>query len=255
MNKKIKSDYKEINNVAQKNELIRNSTGEINLVPLKILKFLISCIDTENPPDDYTVIATKRELLAFSGASGKGELSYLKLQLRSLITAIPIIDEDDKVKMVSLITDFSWVPESDYVRVAFHKDIWPYVTDLKKNFLQYNINQIKNFKSKFSLVLYEYLLSYTRQYGTKTVKIDIQTLRRVTGTSKKYKDFKDFELAVIKKAQKEINEDQYLEYIFTYEKVYEGRTVDSINFFLRKRTSLFDSLEHTEYPERLSQAI
>ena len=249
------SDFNINNNVAQANDLIRRTTGDINTVPLKLLKLLISCIDTTNPPKDYSVTVRKEDLLYFSNASGKGELSYLKKQLNYLITAVDLVNEDGENKTVALLTGYSWGKGSSWVRCTFHKDIWPYVTDLKEKFLQYNIMQIKAFKSKFSIILYENLLSYTKQTGSKTIKMSVDDIRRITGTEKKYKDFKDFEKNVLKNAQDEINNDPYIEFLFTYEKLKAGREYSDIVFFLRKRTSAEDTLDFTKYPDRLTQNI
>ena len=62
------SNYSDNNKVVQANELIRKSTGNINTVALKTFRLLISCVDTKNPPKDYSVYVTKEDLLSFSGA-------------------------------------------------------------------------------------------------------------------------------------------------------------------------------------------
>ena len=249
------SDYNDTNKVVQANELIRKSTGNINTVALKTFRLLISCIDAKNPPKDYSVYVTKDDLLSFSGAQGKGELSYLKKQLNSLITAINLTDEDGEYKTVALLTSYSWKANSNVVKCTFHEDVWPYLTDLQKMFTQYNILQIKEFRSKFSIILYENLLSYTRQTGTKSICMSMKTLRYITGTEKKYKSMKDFEKNVLKVAQEEINNDPYIEFLFSYEKKRTGHEISDILFFLRKRTSMDDSLEYAEYPDRLKEAI
>lgn len=249
------SDYSENNIVVQANTFIRHSTGTINAIPLKMFKMIVSCIDTQNPPEDYSVYTKKQELLNFVGAKSTGAYSYLKEKLEELIRPVTLIDSQGSVTSVTLLVKFSWTPKSEYVKFEFHKDVWPYLVGLKEHFLQYNIMQIKSFKSKFSIILYENLLSYTRQTESKVFTIEMDVLRNITGTEKKYKKFKDFEANVLLPAQKEINSDPFIEYLFQYKKIKEGRTIVAIEFHLRPRTSIEDTLEYTAYPERLKNKI
>ena len=54
------SDFDIKNKVVQANDLIQLSKWNLDAVPLKILKTLVSCIDTKNPPKDNTVCISKQ---------------------------------------------------------------------------------------------------------------------------------------------------------------------------------------------------
>lgn len=249
--------FKESNNVAQRNDFIRQTNGSIDMVPLKLFKLLISCIDTTDPPKEFSIYIKKGHILKFMGVSRKSAYSYLKNQLDKLVVPVTLRDSDGYLTKVALMTKYSWTPKSDLVKCTFDEEVWPYLTNLSKMYpyLQYNIMQIQNFRSKFSIILYENLLSYTRETGNKIIEIDMKTLRYITGTENKYRNFKDFESNVLKPAQKEMNEAESLEFFFTYEKIKHWKEVASVKFLLRKRTSFLDTLDHTEYPERLAEKI
>lgn len=223
---------------------------------------IVSCLDTMNPPADYSVYITKQELLNFvegeskrPGKKNTGKYSYIKSQLENLITPITILNENGDEITVALLTKYIWLKDVNIVKFTFDEDIWPYLIGLKQHFLQYNILQIRGFKSKFSLEIYENLLSHTRQSESKFVVIDMQNIRYFTDTQKKYKEFKDFEKNVLKPAKKEINSDKCIEFLFDYKKIQPGRSITAIEFHLKKRTSMDDTWDYTKYPERLAEEI
>ena len=249
------SDYKDNNKVAQANDLITQARGDLNLVPLKMLKLLISCVDTENPPSDYSVYVKRTDFTDFLNVKGKGSYDYIKKQLDMLIRPVDLISPRGKKITVALLKKHDWREGNSLVKCTFDEDIWEYLVDLKKNFLQYELLQIQGFNSKFSLILYENLLAMTRQSQSKIIVIPVSTLRRLTGTENKYSKFKDFEKNVLKVAQDEINSSTFLEFLFSYTKNKEGRSNEEITFRLKRRTSFTDTLKDTEYPERLDDDI
>lgn len=253
----LTSDFKESNMVAERNDFIQQVYGELNLVPLKLLKLLISCIDTNNPRSGRVVYLKKREIFDFLQAKGKGQYYTIQKNIDELIRAVTLIDACGNTTKVALLVKYKWNPYSDYVAFYFDEDVWPYLTNLKKEnpYLQYNIMQIQPFKSKFTVILYELLLSYARLYQTKVITIDVERLRTSTGTTDKYPVFKDFEKNVLNTAKLEINNDPFLEFLFTYEKLKGGGKNKIIEFHLRKRTSIEDTLDYTAYPSKLEDPI
>lgn len=258
MKKEVKaktSDYKESNMIVQGNAFIQRTNGSLNAIPLKLLKLIISCINSSNPQKDYSVYVRKQDLLSFIGVESTGEYSYLKEQLNRLITPVDMKDYNGEVESVALLLKFSWTNNNDLVKFTFDKAVWKQLVDLKKNFLKYPIANIKGLKKKPSMILYENLLSYTRQSLCKTIQIDMETLRFITGTEKKYKKYADFKKNILIPAQEEINGNPNLEYLFDFEKVEKGGKVVAVIFKLKYRTSKYDTLTHTEYPEDLWKDI
>ena len=232
----MNSDYNINNKVVQSNQFIQQTNWTLKETQLKLLKVFISCIDTKHPTG--TVNITKKELVQVLGDEYKTNYTYLIKQIRSLQTSIKLYEDEKKITYVSLINDFNWYKESEFVTVEFSKKILPYLIELNERFLQYDVYNVRGFNSKYGLILYEYLLSRERQERQKDHEyfISMNDLRRLTGTMDKYERLDTFEQKVLKYAEKDIN-NAHVEFLMKYEKQKVGREVIGIKFMLRKRTS------------------
>ena len=124
----------------------------------------------------------------------------------------------------------------------------PYLIDLKAEFTQYKISELKELNSKYSIILYRWLSMQYNQYEHYSVKggrradqvesyrnpsITVKELRLMTDTVNEYPRFDNFERRVLKIALKEIN--AHTSFNVTYEKVKKGRSIDSIVFHITKK--------------------
>lgn len=251
--KQMNSDYNINNKVVQANQFIQQTNWTLKETQLKLLKVFISCIDTKHPTG--TVNITKKELVQVLGDDYKNHYTYLINQIRSLQTSIKLYEDEKKITYVSLINDFTWYKESEFVTVEFSKKILPYLVDLNERFLQYDVYNVRGFNSKYGLILYEYLLSRERQERNKDHEyfISMNDLRRLTGTMDKYERIDAFERKIVKVAMKDINNAR-VEFLMKYEKVKTGRNIIGIKFMLRKRTSYieteFDEIKNKSYSKQ-----
>ena len=233
------SDYKQTNLVVQANSLIRQANWNMKAVPLKVFKVLISCIDTKNPPKDNKVTITKKELNDLLGSEvSDGSYPQLKKAVLSLQQQIVELRLDEsKIMTLSIAPYVTWDHESDLISVEFGRNLMPYLIELKEKFTQYPVANLTAFSSKYGLILYEWLKSeeYKTMDRDQNV-IEIDDLRRLTGTVKKYADFRNFEKKVLKAAVKDIN-DSALEFLVSYDKVKVGRSITAIRFKTRPRQS------------------
>jgi plasmid replication initiation protein len=233
------SDYKQTNLVVQANSLIRQANWNMKAVPLKVFKVLISCIDTKNPPKDNKVTITKKELNDLLGSEvSDGSYPQLKKAVLSLQQQIVELRLDEsKIMTLSIAPYVTWDHESDLISVEFGRNLMPYLIELKEKFTQYPVANLTAFSSKYGLILYEWLKSeeYKTMDRDQNV-IEIDDLRRLTGTVKKYADFRNFEKKVLKAAVNDIN-DSALEFLVSYDKVKVGRSITAIRFKTRPRQS------------------
>lgn len=112
----------------------------------------------------------------------------------------------------------------------------PYLIGLKSRLLQYPAANINKFKSKYGLILYEYLLSKERQYQFGSYKMSVDEIRKLTGTEKTYLMFRDFDKKVIQTATEDLNQ-AVVEILVKNKKVKRGRKITHINFYVRARNS------------------
>ncbi|EJG6054877.1 RepB family plasmid replication initiator protein, partial [Listeria monocytogenes] len=152
------------------------------------------------------------------------------------------------------IPTVKWNSYNDDVMIQFNQFIMPYLIDLKAEFTQYKISELKELNSKYSLILYRWLSMNYNQYEHYSVKggrrveqvesyrspsISVNELREITDTVNEYPRFDNFERRVLKIALKEIN--AHTSFNVSYEKVKKGRSIDSIVFHIEKKRMADDN--------------
>lgn len=234
----MNNNFSNKNKVVQSNDLIQQANWKLNTIPLKIFKAFVACIDTKNPPKDNCIVISKNDMFKLLGSESDGSYSYLKKQVKLLQSAVVEIKLNKGTMTANLIPTVYWDDAADSIKVKFSEDIMPFLIDLKERFTQYPIFNIKLLNSKYSLILYEYLLSRERSERNEFNEYDIliDDLRYLTATTDKYSKFKDFETYVLKPAVNNINEAN-LEFLVKYDKLKKGTKIKYISFKLRKRTS------------------
>lgn len=247
------------NKVVQSNDLIQLSKWNLNAVPLKIFKTLISCIDVKHPPKNNAVCISKSELYNVVGSDSDGGYDYLKKQIKSLQRQIIELKmTDGAIMSLSIVPKVIYPPKDsdEDIQCVFAEELMPFLIDLKERFLQYDMVALKNFDSKYGLILYEYLLSRERQERQSEHKysISVENLRRLTDTETKFKNFKDLKKRVIEAGINDINNAQVEFLVQATNNGKRGVKATHVEFELRKRTSIteteFEVVAHPEWIHR-----
>ena len=239
--------------VVEHNSLI-TSIAKMDKTPLKMFELAVSLIDTDNPPQDQTVYLSKQEMFAFFKVNDNDKNSRFKQAIEKMQKQafFQIKKEQDKgFKFVSIvpIPYVEWTDYSDEVKIEFHREIMPYLINLKNNFTQHALSDIAELNSKYAIILYRWLSMNYNQYDHYSVKggrreekvesyrnpkIGIRELREMTDTVNEYQRFDRFESYILKNSLKEIN--AHTTFNVTHEKVKKGRSIDSIVFHITKKT-------------------
>ena len=239
--------------VVEHNSLI-TSIAKMDKTPLKMFELAVSLIDTDNPPQDQTVYLSKQEMFAFFKVNDNDKNSRFKQAIEKMQKQafFQIKKERDKgFKFVSIvpIPYVEWTDYSDEVKIEFHREIMPYLINLKTNFTQHALSDIAELNSKYAIILYRWLSMNYNQYDHYSVKggrreeqvesyrnpkIGIRELREMTDTVNEYQRFDRFESYILKNSLKEIN--AHTTFNVTHEKVKKGRSIDSIVFHITKKT-------------------
>lgn len=221
--------------------------------PLKIFELAVSCIDSDNPPKDNIIYLSKSELFRFFNVDDSNKHSRFKEAIEKMQKqAFFRIQEDKekgfKFKNIVPIPYVEWTDYNDQVKIEFHREIMPYLIELKHNFTQYAISDIMELNSKYSVILYKWLCMYYNQYehysgnggrrneqleSYQNPSISIRELRTLTDTLNEYKRMSNFEARVLKTAIIEINE--YTHFNVTYQKIKKGRSIERIQFHIKKK--------------------
>ena len=244
--------------VVEHNSLI-TSIAKMDKTPLKMFELAVSCINTEEPPKDNTVYLSKRDLFAFFKVSDNDKHSRFKQAVEKMQKqAFFQIKEEQgkgfKFKSIVPIPYVEWTDYHDEVKIEFHREIMPYLINLKKNFTQHALSDIAELNSKYSIILYRWLSMQYNQYEHYSVKggrraeqveayrnptITVKELRLMTDTVNEYKKFPDFSIWVLDKSFEEIN--AHTSFNVTYDKVKAGRSIDSIVFHIEKKRMADDN--------------
>ena len=244
--------------VVEHNSLI-TSIAKMDKTPLKMFELAVSCINTEEPPKDNTVYLSKRDLFAFFKVSDNDKHSRFKQAVEKMQKqAFFQIKEEQgkgfKFKSIVPIPYVEWTDYNDEVKIEFHREIMPYLINLKKNFTQHALSDIAELNSKYSIILYRWLSMQYNQYEHYSVKggrraeqveayrnpsISIKELRIMTDTVNSYKQFTRFNNDVLKTPLDEIN--AHTSFNVTYDKIKKGRSIDSIVFHIEKKRMADDN--------------
>lgn len=258
--------------VVEHNSLI-TSIAKMDKTPLRMFELAVSLIDTDNPPQDQTVYLSKQEMFAFFKVNDNDKNSRFKQAIEKMQKQafFQIKKEQDKgFKFVSIvpIPYVEWTDYSDEVKIEFHREIMPYLINLKTNFTQHALSDIAELNSKYAIILYRWLSMNYNQYDHYSVKggrreeqvesyrnpkIGIRELREMTDTVNEYQRFDRFESYILKNSLKEIN--AHTTFNVTHEKVKKGRSIDSIVFHIAKKTVADDISYKLDDPAYIDDKI
>ncbi len=230
--------------VVQSNRFIQQTVWSMDLIALKTFKVLVSAIDTKNATtDDNVVYVNKHELMVLT-TQDKHLQNYTACTnvlegLCDVKLRVPIYDpEKGEGTLYTHLLKFKNYTYSEMIKVEFEPEIMPFLVQLKQKFLSYPVTHIAELKTKYGLILYEYLLSSYKQYYSDQshakIKISLEDLRRVTGTldKKSYDVWGEFERRVLSPAVKDINKANVSIQILETNKFRKGRKIDSLVFLV-----------------------
>nr|CAA80965.1 repB [Lactococcus cremoris] len=259
--------------VVEHNALIQ-SVAKMQKTALKMFELAVSCIDTENLPENNTVYLSKKELFSFFEVSSSSKTSQFKEAIEFMQKQAYFKIRSNKAlgieyESIVPIPYVKWNDYNDEVTIQFSEHIMPYLINLKAEFTQYKISELQKLNSKYSLILYRWLSMQYNQYEHYSVKgarraaqveayrnpsIPVKELRVITDTVNDYVRFQSLETWVLKKPLEEIN--AHTSFNVTYDKIKKGRSIDSIVFHIEKKRMADDNsykLDNRAYQEDKKQ--
>ncbi len=135
------------------------------------------------------------------------------------------------------LTQISHHDTTGFMQIKFSEDVQPYLYQLKKHFTTYYIDQISQFKSIYSVRIYEYSIMHlnkSKQNKCQFILL-VDELKRRLEISDKYNRFSHLKERVLERAKKEIN--KYSNLNFTYKVIKLGRSPHKIEFTIGKKAA------------------
>lgn len=136
-----------------------------------------------------------------------------------------------------------YVEKEATVKFMFSHAIIPYLVELERCFTIYEIEQVANLKSKYSMRLYEMLVQFR---STKKLKISLDELRfRIGLSDNEYETMSNFKKYVLDLAVDQINEHTNLKVKYTQEK--KGRVITGFEFTFTEKSNKKEKLVNGDY--------
>lgn len=129
------------------------------------------------------------------------------------------------------IQSIAYATNSSYVKIKFTEAVMPLITNLEKHFTSYQIEQVKDLTSIYSIRLYELLISWKK---TKKVELPLADLRLKLGIEpNEYKAMNNFKAKVLDLAINQINE--HTDITAKYVQVKTGRQITGFIFTFKQK--------------------
>ena len=209
--------------VVKHNDLI-NAGYRLNIYESRILLTCVSKLDSMgsiSASDVFTVSCEDMHGISKGGSAYDSLKRGTKGLYKRSIT-IKISDDDE--------LETRWVSSARYrrglgvVELKFAHDVIPYISELKRDFTKYKLNNVLMFKSNYSIRIYEMLMKWTGNNQT----IEVSWIKEKFELQDKYKNIGDLKKWVIDIAIREIND--FSDITASYTQIKRGRTVTGFKF-------------------------
>lgn len=174
----------------------------------------------------------------FGLESDKSLYEKIESSANTLLGKIIALKSGDDVEKTVWLSYVKYTKGSGVVRIRFDKSLKPYFLQLKSHFTKYQSNYVMDFKSQYSIRLYELLKmeSFKLKNGNFEKYFEVSELRLILGINKKdYALFADFRRFVIQPATNEISDKTDL-YINDVRYGKTGRKITNITFVVSIRS-------------------
>ena len=221
--------------VVKANELIQKSCFSLSTIQQKIVLYLIAQIKpTDEDFKKYEFYVRDFCRICDIDYDNGGNYKMLKNEIKK------IRDQSVFVKLPNGVeTTFSWIAKpyfhekSGLVEIRLDEDLKPLLLQLKGGFTHYELIYTLQFRSKFSIRLYELIKSiHYHELEDYTYTYKIEDLKRLMD-AENYKTFQHFRDRALDIAVKEIN--QYSDKLLSYVDIREGLKVVKIMFTIKTK--------------------
>ncbi|MCB1656662.1 MAG: replication initiation protein [Pseudomonadales bacterium] len=190
----------------------------------------------------------------FGLENGKALYAQMQEAISDLVTKKITIQEGNQTIVMAWLSYARYTKGQGAVEISFHKDLKPYLLQLKNHFTQYQLSAVARFKSSYSIRFYELLKmnEYLGKGGQFYRKFTIKELREYMQLDDGlYENFKDLRIRVIEPAYKEINEFSDI-HIVDIQYLKKGRAVSDIHITVEPKNQMM--IDITEDVEETTEA-
>ena len=218
------------NRIVRKSNSLIEASYRLSPVEQKIILFLVSNLKVSDEDFQSYPIRIKdfQEFLGNSSVHYE-RIEDLLVSLKEKNLRIVYVSDGEKIILnVSWLSSCEYTVGSGVVKLSFDPKLKPFLLQLKNRFTKYQLKNIVQLRSQFSIRIYELLKQYE---GIGKRDFSIFDLREVLGIGEsQYKLYSDFKRKVILIAQEELAEKTDIS--FDFEEIKVGRGVGKIRFII-----------------------
>lgn len=227
---KLKKNYI----VTKSNKLI-TSRYNLSLQEQRLILALVSLIDSKNHTQFYEYEMKVSEFAELLGIENTNH-TYLAKITRQLMGKVVEIEDEKKVLQVHWLSSCTYYKGEGRVKLELHRELMPYLLQLKEQFTTYYLSNVMQMKSKYSIRVYEILKG--NQFK-KNFEIELDELQKVLN-AQNYLTYSSFRQKVLEPALKEINAQTDIIVQYIPKKI--GNKVVSISFGIVSKRKLEQEL-------------
>lgn len=133
------------------------------------------------------------------------------------------------------LDSFTSKTKGSYLDISFHPKMKPFLLQLQTQFLMYDVRNILQLQSSYSVRIYELLKQYEK-IGKRTFSID--NLKETLSVIDKYPLYANFKQRIIVKAQEDLA--AFTDISFTFEEIKKGRATHTIVFTIKSNKTIVE---------------
>lgn len=187
-------------NIVVHSDKITKGRSKLSLSEMKAFLATITTIDAKNDTEFKEVTLTKKE---FCGDTNL-DFRTVKSVCKTLLKQVYEIENNQVWKAYPIYQMFEYDKKTDEVRFRFNDYMRPYLLELTQKFTKYQIKNIINMTSKYSIRTYQ-LLKDLRDVK-RHIEFELEDFCDKLEVPKSKRKWGDFQIDIMQTAIKEINE-------------------------------------------------
>lgn len=234
--------------------------GRYDLTPneLKILSLGISQINKTDTKFIYKIKLNEVDA-KFLERKNIQRLKALTKSLNSKVIELP--SKEDEYYHISLVSSCKYIPKEQIIYIEFHKDLMPFILNLKDSYTTYQIVNILNLKSIYAIRFYELLRKdYNIQkdsiHKTARKNYELNYLFDIFQIPKSLQAISKLKEKILEVAQREINSKTDLHFDYELdEKSKIGKKFTKVKFTIRENHDINQDSKSTSYYKKRIQEV
>lgn len=206
---------------------------QMTLDEMRVLSLTLGVFDPTNPKMGFDLTVSD---FCKTFPEVNPDIAYTQVQnaIRKISKRwMTLVDNEKEFTEVSFVTKKTYFKQEGRFYIEFHKELMPYISNLKQRYTTYQLVNIGAFNSTHTIRLYELMAQY-KNLGCREISID--GLKDWLQIVNKYPRYNSLNEWVITPAVKEINEKSDLN--VSYEPIKRGRKIIALKFTIKTKKFL-----------------